>query len=85
MRFGPRWKAVQWVGAAMMLVGFGFKIASAPFHLWTPDVYEGAPTLVTGFMATGPKAAVFAAFDHEGRELFLLAVDLGKDDVNIGK
>jgi NADH-quinone oxidoreductase subunit N len=50
------------IGAAMMLVGFGFKIASAPFHLWTPDVYEGAPTLVTGFMATGPKAAVFAAF-----------------------
>ena len=50
------------IGAAMMLVGFGFKVASAPFHLWTPDVYEGAPTLVTGFMATGPKAAVFAAF-----------------------
>lgn len=50
------------IGAAMLLVGFGFKIASAPFHLWTPDVYEGAPTLVTGFMATGPKAAVFAAF-----------------------
>src|SRR5262249_35332289 len=47
-------------GAAMMLVGFGFKIASAPFHLWTPDVYEGAPTIVTGFMSTGPKAAVFA-------------------------
>ena len=50
------------IGAAMMLVGFGFKIASAPFHLWAPDVYEGAPTLVTAFMATGPKAAVFAAF-----------------------
>jgi NADH-quinone oxidoreductase subunit N len=50
------------IGAAMMLVGFGFKIASAPFHLWTPDVYEGAPTIVTGFMGTGPKAAVFAAF-----------------------
>ena len=50
------------VGVAMMLVGFGFKIASAPFHLWTPDVYEGAPTIVTGFMSTGPKAAVFAAF-----------------------
>jgi NADH-quinone oxidoreductase subunit N len=46
----------------MMLVGFGFKIASAPFHMWTPDVYEGAPTIVTGFMSTGPKAAVFAAF-----------------------
>jgi NADH-quinone oxidoreductase subunit N len=55
-------QGVLLVGAAMMLVGFGFKIASAPFHLWTPDVYEGAPSLVTGFMATGPKAAVFAAF-----------------------
>ncbi len=50
------------VGAAMMLVGFGFKIATAPFHLWTPDVYEGAPTLVTAILATGPKVAVFAAF-----------------------
>ncbi|MDX2034921.1 MAG: NADH-quinone oxidoreductase subunit N [Blastocatellia bacterium] len=50
------------IGAAMLLVGFGFKIASAPFHLWTPDVYEGAPTIVTGFMSTGPKAAVLAAF-----------------------
>jgi NADH-quinone oxidoreductase subunit N len=50
------------IGAAMMLVGFGFKIASVPFHMWTPDVYEGAPTIVTGFMGTGPKAAVFAAF-----------------------
>jgi len=49
-------------GAAMMLVGFGFKIASAPFHVWTPDVYEGAPTPVTAFMAAGPKAAGFAAF-----------------------
>jgi NADH-quinone oxidoreductase subunit N len=54
--------ALLLVGAAMMLVGFGFKIACAPFHLWTPDVYEGAPTIVTGFMGTGPKAAVFAAF-----------------------
>ncbi len=54
--------ALLLVGAAMMLVGFGFKIASAPFHLWTPDVYEGAPTIVTGFMSTAPKAAVFAAF-----------------------
>jgi NADH-quinone oxidoreductase subunit N len=49
-------------GAAMMLVGFGFKIATAPFHVWTPDVYEGAPTVVTSFMAAGPKAAGFAAF-----------------------
>ncbi len=49
-------------GAAMMIIGFGFKIATAPFHVWTPDVYEGAPTPVTAFMAAGPKAAGFAAF-----------------------
>jgi len=49
-------------GAAMMLVGFGFKVATAPFHVWTPDVYEGAPTPVTAFMAAGPKAAGFASF-----------------------
>lgn len=49
-------------GAALMLVGFGFKIATAPFHVWTPDVYEGAPTPVTAFMAAGPKAAGFASF-----------------------
>jgi NADH-quinone oxidoreductase subunit N len=54
--------ALLLIGAAMMIVGFGFKIASAPFHLWTPDVYEGAPTIVTGFMSTAPKVAVFAAF-----------------------
>jgi NADH-quinone oxidoreductase subunit N len=51
-----------YAGAAMMLVGFGFKIATAPFHVWTPDVYEGAPTPVTAFMAAGPKAAGFAGF-----------------------
>lgn len=49
-------------GIAMLLVGFGFKIATAPFHVWTPDVYHGAPTPVTAFMAAGPKAAGFASF-----------------------
>ena len=44
-----------------LTIGFGFKIASAPFHMWTPDVYEGAPTSITAFMATGVKAAGFAA------------------------
>jgi NADH-quinone oxidoreductase subunit N len=44
-----------------LTVGFGFKIASVPFHMWTPDVYEGAPTSVTAFMATGVKAAAFSA------------------------
>ena len=46
----------------MMIIGFGFKVAMAPFHVWTPDVYEGAPTPITGFMAAGPKAAAFASF-----------------------
>ena len=49
-------------GMALLIVGFGFKIASVPFHMWTPDVYEGAPTVVTAFMAAGVKAAAFAAF-----------------------
>ena len=58
----PNFPALLLVGGAMMIVGFGFKIAMAPFHVWTPDVYEGAPTPITGFMATGPKAAAFASF-----------------------
>jgi NADH-quinone oxidoreductase subunit N len=49
-------------GAAMMIVGFGFKVATAPFHVWSPDVYEGAPTPVTAFLSTGSKAAAFASF-----------------------
>jgi NADH-quinone oxidoreductase subunit N len=49
------------IGAALLLVGFGFKVAAVPFHMWTPDVYQGAPTSVTGFMAVGAKAAGFAA------------------------
>jgi NADH-quinone oxidoreductase subunit N len=57
-----QYPALLIAGAAMMLVGFGFKIATAPFHIWTPDVYEGAPTPVTAFMAAGPKAAGFASF-----------------------
>ena len=49
------------VSLALLTIGFGFKIASVPFHMWTPDVYEGAPTSITAFMATGVKAAGFAA------------------------
>lgn len=48
-------------GMLLMLTGFAFKIAAAPFHMWTPDVYEGAPTPMTAFMSAGPKAAGFAA------------------------
>ncbi|MEQ1607053.1 MAG: NADH-quinone oxidoreductase subunit N [Pyrinomonadaceae bacterium] len=58
----PNFPGLLLVGSAMMIIGFGFKIAMAPFHVWTPDVYEGAPTPITGFMAAGPKAAAFASF-----------------------
>jgi NADH-quinone oxidoreductase subunit N len=57
-------------GIGLLLVGFGFKIAAVPFHMWTPDAYQGAPTPVTGYMATGVKAAAFVAL------LRLLTVDL---------
>ena len=50
-----------WGGVALLLVGFLFKVSAAPFHMWTPDVYQGAPTTITGFMSTASKAAAFAA------------------------
>ncbi|MCL4821187.1 MAG: NADH-quinone oxidoreductase subunit N [Vicinamibacteria bacterium] len=50
------------LGCGLLIVGFGFKVASVPFHMWTPDVYEGAPTTVTALMAAGVKAAAFGAF-----------------------
>ena len=50
------------VGMVLLVVGFGFKISIVPFHMWTPDVYEGAPSTVTAFMSAGPKAAGLAAF-----------------------
>ena len=49
-------------GMLLLSIGFLFKIAAAPFHMWTPDVYQGAPTPITAFMSAGPKAAAFAAF-----------------------
>src|SRR5437870_7733591 len=51
---------LAYVATAFMFVGLGFKVASAPFHVWTPDVYEGAPAPIVGLMSTGPKAAAFA-------------------------
>ncbi|OFV82382.1 MAG: hypothetical protein A2Y78_15890 [Acidobacteria bacterium RBG_13_68_16] len=50
------------VGVALLACGFLFKVAAVPFHVWTPDVYEGAPTPITAFMSVGPKAAAFAMF-----------------------
>lgn len=49
------------IGAALILVGLGFKVAAVPFHMWTPDVYQGSPTAVTAFMSSGAKIAGFAA------------------------
>src|SRR5437870_323103 len=50
---------LAYLAVALMFVGLGFKVASAPFHIWTPDVYEGAPAPIVGFMSTAPKAAAF--------------------------
>lgn len=51
---------LAYLAMALMFVGIGFKVASAPFHIWTPDVYEGSPAPIVGLMSTGPKAAAFA-------------------------
>ncbi|MDA1001366.1 MAG: NADH-quinone oxidoreductase subunit N, partial [bacterium] len=59
------------VGLGFVIVGLGFKVAAVPFNMWTPDVYEGAPTAVTAFMSVGPKVAAFAA-------LFRIFLALGK-------
>jgi len=53
---------MQLMAVGLLFVGFAFKVAAVPFHMWTPDAYEGAPPSVTGFMSTGVKAAAFAAF-----------------------
>jgi NADH-quinone oxidoreductase subunit N len=63
-------------GFALLLVGLGFKVAAVPFHMWTPDVYQGAPTPVTGFMAAAVKAAAFAAL----LRIFNVALPLYSDD-----
>jgi len=55
-------RALLYVGVLMMVIGIGFKVSAAPFHFWTPDVYEGTPTFFTAFMSTVVKTAGFAAF-----------------------
>jgi NADH-quinone oxidoreductase subunit N len=57
-------------GIAMLLIGFGFKVATVPFHMWAPDVYEGAPSAITAYMAATVKAAAFAAFIRVWLEAF---------------
>ena len=58
----PAANAYLLLGLGLMLIGFAFKVAAVPFHMWTPDAYDGAPTPVTAFMAVGVKLAAFAAF-----------------------
>ncbi len=66
----PQGQVLLWAGLALLLVGFGFKLSLVPFHMWTPDVYQGAPTTVTAFMSVGTKTAMFGALIR----FFLLAL-----------
>ena len=63
-------------GIALLMVGLGFKVAAAPFHVWAPDVYQGAPTPVTAFMASVGKAAAFAAM----MRVLVVALPFYRDD-----
>jgi NADH-quinone oxidoreductase subunit N len=62
------------LGLGLLLIGFAFKVAAVPFHMWAPDVYDGSPTPITGFMATGVKAAAFAALVRVLMETFPTAI-----------
>ena len=55
-------RGMFWIGVGLLVIGFGFKVAAVPFHMWAPDVYDGAPTPATAFMAATVKAAAFGAF-----------------------
>jgi NADH-quinone oxidoreductase subunit N len=68
--------AMLLVGIGLMLVGLGFKVSAAPFQIWTPDVYEGAPTSVTSYMASAGKVAAFAAL----LRVFLVGLEARADD-----
>ena len=64
-----------WVGLALILAGLGFKVAAVPFHMWAPDVYEGAPLPVTAYLAVGSTAAAFALVLRLFAEAFLPSID----------
>jgi len=91
LQAGPA-EVLVYLAMALMFVGLGFKVAAAPFHVWTPDVYEGSPAPVAGFMSTAPKAAAFAvllrvvfAINAPGRFWFLwVAAALSMTLGNVG-
>lgn len=66
---------LYWAGISLLIVGLAFKVAAFPFHQWAPDVYQGAPTVVTGFMSTAGKAAAFSGFVG-----FMIPVTMGNAD-----
>jgi NADH-quinone oxidoreductase subunit N len=81
-RLTPETAGLALPGLALVLVGFGFKLAVVPFHMWTPDVYEGAPAPVTAFVATVSKGGVFALLlrlfaELDGRDLYVVELALG--------
>jgi NADH-quinone oxidoreductase subunit N len=73
---GQRLPLMAALGLGLLLIGMGFKISAVPFHMWAPDVYDGSPTPVSGLMATGVKAAAFAALVRVLMEAFPSAADL---------
>jgi NADH-quinone oxidoreductase subunit N len=83
---------LAFMALAMMLIGLGFKVSAAPFHVWTPDVYEGAPSPVVGLMSTAPKAAAFAvllrlcfgAFSSLNHQWFVLLWILAALSMTVG-
>src|SRR6185437_12733501 len=68
--FGLSHSPLLLTGVGLLLIGFGFKVASVPFHMWAPDVYDGAPSAITAYMAATVKAAAFAAFIRVWLEAF---------------
>ena len=67
---------VFYVGIILIIAGLGFKIAAAPFHMWAPDTYEGAPAIVAALLSVAPKVAAFAVIYHLGLLMYLFTTDI---------
>ena len=80
---GPETPLIAKLGLGLLIIGLGFKVAAVPFHMWAPDVYDGAPTPVTGFMATGVKVAAFVAFARLLMEAFPSAASVWQPVIGV--